>query len=128
MPHKDPKARRLYSIEYRQRNKERLRKAKRSYYLKHREQKIAQQHGVWIRYKYGLTPERYNELLAQQNHLCAICHQPQKCRNGSKVRLAVDHEHNTGTVRGLLCTRCNFRMGWFDQFRREVLTYVGGAS
>lgn len=52
--------------------------------------------------RYGIDPDRYDSLLAQQGGACAICgtHPRQK-------RLAVDHNHKTGEVRGLLCGACN---------------------
>jgi hypothetical protein len=51
---------------------------------------------------YGLTSADYDTLLEAQGGKCAIC----RGRPQSK-RLAVDHDHNTGAVRGLLCSRCN---------------------
>jgi hypothetical protein len=52
--------------------------------------------------EYGLSVEDYEEMLEDQLGLCAICLSPPDKRN-----LAVDHDHETGEVRGLLCTRCN---------------------
>lgn len=54
--------------------------------------------------KYGITEEQYNEILLHQKGCCAVCHEPPK-RFGPK--LAVDHDHTTGAIRGLLCFRCN---------------------
>jgi hypothetical protein len=62
----------------------------------------AAQHGAMIAKTYGLTSGEYDELLAAQGGKCAIC----RGRPRSK-RLAVDHNHDTGAVRGLLCSRCN---------------------
>jgi hypothetical protein len=59
--------------------------------------------------RYGVTPEQYDELLANQSGGCAICCQP--CVSG--MRLAVDHDHETGVVRGLLCMKCNRGLGLF---------------
>lgn len=59
--------------------------------------------------KYGLTPLGYDALLESQGGACAIC--GSACPSGK--RLAVDHCHNTGTVRGLLCARCNPGIGMF---------------
>lgn len=61
--------------------------------------------------KYGLTPEQYDEMNGKQNGLCAICSKPEITK--SKVRLAVDHDHKTGYVRGLLCNTCNTALGKF---------------
>jgi hypothetical protein len=62
----------------------------------------ASQHAASIEKVYGLTAEGYDDLLARQGGKCAIC----RGRPKSK-RLAVDHDHKTGAVRGLLCSRCN---------------------
>jgi hypothetical protein len=56
------------------------------------------------RYKkqYDITIDDYELMLAFQDGVCAICGRPPK-----KMRLAVDHDHKTGEVRGLLCFICN---------------------
>ena len=60
---------------------------------------------------YGLTEEHYEHLLKVQHGVCAICHDPLAyCKDG---KLAVDHEHQTKLVRGLLCTGCNAGLGQF---------------
>lgn len=56
-----------------------------------------------LRSKYGLTVEQYERMVDQQGGRCAICR-----RAG---RLHVDHNHNTGEVRGLLCMNCNTGIG-----------------
>jgi hypothetical protein len=51
-------------------------------------------------------------MLAAQDGVCAICHKPETMvRLGKVIRLAVDHDHGTGEVRGLLCYRCNRLLG-----------------
>ncbi len=67
-----------------------------------------------LRYaKFGLTYADYCRLLNEQNGVCAICGQPETSReHGKEVRaLAVDHCHENGHVRGLLCQRCNHTLG-----------------
>lgn len=61
-----------------------------------------------LRRTYGITLEQYDEMVAEQNGVCAICHEV--CNTGK--RLAVDHNHDTGEVRGLLCSRCNLGIGY----------------
>jgi hypothetical protein len=69
--------------------------------------------------EYGITLEQYAEMEAKQGGLCAICKQPEtQERKGVKYRLAVDHCHKTGKVRGLLCFKCNSAMGSFE--KRDV--------
>lgn len=62
--------------------------------------------------RYGLTLDEYLEMLDSQGHVCAICGEPETVPYRDKVRsLAVDHNHDTGEVRALLCTRCNRLIG-----------------
>jgi len=58
--------------------------------------------------KYGLTPEQYAQMLEQQEGSCAICGEAPTGK-----RLAIDHCHTTGEVRGLLCSTCNTGLGSF---------------
>lgn len=62
----------------------------------------ARQHEAMVAKTYGITGDDYDALLKRQGGKCAIC----RARPKSK-RLAVDHNHKTGAVRGLLCSRCN---------------------
>lgn len=59
--------------------------------------------------KYGIDLEGYDNLLKSQNSQCRVCGIEEKyCENS---RLAVDHNHETGGVRGLLCKKCNQAIG-----------------
>jgi hypothetical protein len=63
---------------------------------------------------YGITYEEYEQMLADQNGVCAICGKDEPNehgRTGKKFRLSVDHCHDTGVVRGLLCQKCNRALG-----------------
>jgi hypothetical protein len=65
--------------------------------------------------KYGMTHEQYEDMLMQQNGACAICGKPEsRMIRGSVAMLAIDHDHETGKVRGLLCSWCNRRLGVFE--------------
>lgn len=58
---------------------------------------------------YGVTPEQYVNMYDAQGGGCAICHQPCMTK-----QLSVDHCHQTGKVRALLCDRHNRALGYFD--------------
>jgi hypothetical protein len=76
---------------------------KRAWYAKNK-----QQHKQTVRRRmYGITPEEYARLLAEQGGVCAGCRG--HCKTGRA--LAVDHNHLTGRVRALLCNRCNHVLG-----------------
>lgn len=60
-------------------------------------------HGRMVQKVYSITEEQYWILYAYQGEHCALCHRA----TGRVKRLAVDHDHKTGEVRGLLCGPCN---------------------
>lgn len=62
----------------------------------------------YLKDAFGITVEEYNRLLVSQGCRCAICREL-PC----KKRLAVDHDHETGKIRGLLCFECNIGLGKF---------------
>lgn len=66
-----------------------------------RKARAASAHGTRIKKVYGLSKAEYAAVLEAQGGLCAIC------KGARPYRLAVDHNHKTGEVRGLLCKRCN---------------------
>jgi hypothetical protein len=77
--------------------------AKRAWYAKNK-----QHHKQVVRHRmYGIAPEEYARLLAEQGGVCAGCRG--HCKTGRA--LAVDHNHLTGRVRALLCNRCNHVLG-----------------
>ena len=61
---------------------------------------------------YGITKSDYEEMLHEQDSACAVCGKSGGwSANGG--RLVVDHDHDTGKVRGLLCPSCNRGIGQF---------------
>ncbi len=68
-----------------------------------------------LKRKYGITINDYEQMLKQQNGVCKIC----KGLDPSGRRLAVDHCHTTGVVRGLLCPSCNTALGRIEQYLKN---------
>jgi hypothetical protein len=62
---------------------------------------------------YGITAEQYQQMLRQQNGKCAICNGRANQKRMKHTELCIDHCHETGVVRGLLCSRCNLGIGNF---------------
>jgi len=56
---------------------------------------------------YGITPEQYDQMLLEHQNKCAICGKTQELNKS----LCIDHDHETGNVRGLLCQVCNKAIG-----------------
>ena len=66
---------------------------------------------------YGISKAEYIRMLLDQEGVCAICKQPP-----TKKELAVDHDHKTNKVRGLLCIPCNLGLGYFKDNPELVRT------
>ncbi len=82
-----------------------------------------------LKKKYALTLEQFDAMLEEQLGLCAICGQPETHVNRYDAvdRLSVDHDHETGKVRGLLCRKCNIMlMGAKDDVHilRSAIRYL----
>jgi hypothetical protein len=91
---------------YREKNAEKLRAKGRAYAAS--EDGKAKQRTAYFKRKYGITADEYDRLLQSQEGGCAICGE-----NPHKYGLAVDHDHVTGRVRGLLCVSHNTALGFF---------------
>lgn len=71
----------------------------------------------------GLTPEEFDNKLSEQNGVCAICGGV----NPNGRRLFIDHNHDTGVIRGLLCNHCNNGIGNFQEnieFLNSAISYL----
>ena len=69
----------------------------------------------------NFTPREYWNLLKEQNYECKICG-VKKCSTGN--RMVMDHDHATGKIRGLLCLSCNVKLGWFENRRNKIESYL----
>ena len=67
---------------------------------------------------YKITPADYNKMLNEQGGKCAICGAIPPF--GKYKRLVVDHDHETGKVRGLLCPRCNAGLGFLEFINKHI--------
>ena len=63
-----------------------------------------------LQHKFHLSVQEYDRLLEQQNYSCAICKTEKPNGRGT---WNIDHDHQTGKIRGLLCWKCNFALGLF---------------
>lgn len=87
---------------------------------------------IYYRKYYGITLDDYMRMLKQQDGKCAICRGPGfLMRQSHKELLMVDHSHDTGQVRGLLCHNCNRALGLLhdstDNLMRAI-EYLEGAT
>ena len=103
----------------------------RIWYVKNREVILAKRKGRnshqetnrkhFLKATYNMTPEQYEIMLVQQGGVCAIC--INVCKSGQK--LCIDHNHETGQIRALLCKSCNFRVGHIEKLGyKDIVTYL----
>jgi len=112
-----PEKARQYHHKYWLENKPRLRKKNRDWYLKNRERVIAKEQSRFREKLYGVTEERYQEMVAAQDGKCAVCDRPSKGK-----ALGIDHDHKTNEIRGLLCQGCNWLVGRVEQLGLDSLS------
>ena len=81
-----------------------------------------------LKIKYGITLEKYNRLFEDQGGVCAVCGFPETVfYKGTLRSLAVDHNHQTHKVRGLLCRGCNIALGHLKEnpvVIKSLLEYI----
>ncbi len=94
---------RLYQVN----NKEKVAELARNYRLRHPERFKSNARNSKLKLCYGINTVIYEELLLKQNGCCAICNNPEI----NNAYLSVDHDHETGVVRELLCKNCNSAIG-----------------
>jgi len=104
---------------WQQENKNHLHEYRREY----RQRRKTEERDAYLRRRFGITQADYDALLAEQGGGCAICGKPP-----GKISLHVDHDHETGEVRGLLCVGCNNALGQFRDdtaLLQRAIGYVG---
>lgn len=113
-----------YHHEYYLRNKAKHRAYARAWYLKNRDECLKKEADRFRQVRYGISTAEYERMKEAQGGVCKMCGSPP----GPTKCLAVDHDHATGRVRGLLCIRCNSQLGWFEKIGYAVIAeYVGVA-
>lgn len=104
--------------------------AARQWFAENKERAKENRHRWNLANFYGITPEQYLAMLDEQGGVCAICghDEPNEHgRTGTKFRLSVDHCHETGRVRGLLCQKCNRAIGLLNDntdLLRKAIGYL----
>jgi hypothetical protein len=79
---------------------------------------------------YGITVDDYYVMLEKQNYRCAIC-DSESNKNAAREKMFIDHCHETGKVRGLLCSKCNIALGNFDddiKTLKRAISYLSSSE
>lgn len=109
------------SRKWREANRERRKVYEKEYYERNKNKARQYDWEYQLRTRYNMTKEEYETILLSQNNCCAIC--KGKCTR----KFAVDHDHDTGKIRGLLCNKCNRGLGLFldnPSFLEEAASYL----
>lgn len=77
-----------------------------------------------LKSKFGLSLKEYQAMFDEQQGCCAICG---KHQNELSYSLAVDHCHNIGVIRGLLCRSCNLHLDFYERYSNECQQYLDEA-
>lgn len=79
-------------------------------------------------FSYGINQRQYDAMLERQNNRCAICER--SFSNMPRHRVMIDHDHKTGVVRGILCSRCNPLLAALDDtdWHTKATAYITCAS
>lgn len=82
-----------------------------------------------LKQTYGVGTDWFEAKAAEQNYTCACCHKSESTIwRGKPIALSVDHHHESGEPRGLLCMRCNRALGLLDEDTEtmaRMIVYVG---
>lgn len=61
--------------------------------------------------------------------VCEICGKVERRRAYKEKKepnkLCIDHDHKTGKFRGLLCSKCNYNLGWYENLKEDIQRYIG---
>lgn len=92
----------------------------RRYRESHREKVKNNQFANRLKKIYGINIDIYNQMLLEQNGRCSICFGHQV----NSRKMCVDHDHETGTVRGLLCSNCNTALGLMQENKERLFKMI----
>ena len=103
--------------EYRNLNRDKIRSKQEKY---NKENPLKRKNAI-LKYEYGITLDKYNEMFKAQEGKCAIC---QRHQNELTRTLCVDHDHKTNKVRALLCVTCNTDVSVVENRLEEMTKYL----
>jgi hypothetical protein len=126
MPYADPEQKRAHNRRYHQDRRAKKLATAKAWVRANPERQKAHQRRHHLKKAFGMTPEEYDALLKKQGGCCAIC--------GSTDPspwdwFCIDHDHETGRVRGLLCLACNVCIGQAGDdpaLLRKAVRYLEG--
>jgi hypothetical protein len=118
---KHRKKRMEYMRKWREANREHHNELCRQSAARNRHKHVARNREYALRKKFGIGQAEYDVMLEAQGGSCKIC---KTTDPGSRKHFHIDHCHTTGKIRGLLCFRCNTKLGWYETYKELVDSYL----
>ncbi len=109
-----------YMRGWREKNREKHNRLSRESQKRNRHKYVEKIGDYHLRRKYGLSLDEKRAMVAAQNGKCLIC--AKEFKNSRSTH--VDHCHQTGRIRGILCNVCNTKLGWYEMFSEAISTYL----
>lgn len=118
-----------YSRKFRRDNPRSISRSRSRYYQKNKSSILEKIRNHRYKRVFGISSDEYQAMHDKQKGLCASCSRPEtaRTRSGRTRRLSVDHSHETGRVRELLCSRCNTIAGLANESTetlRMIIAYI----
>lgn len=105
-------------------NKEKKAEYRRKHYYENRAKYLRIERERAYKKLYSITIEDYDRMFQEQEGKCAICKSDKSIKGGKSEVFAVDHCHETGEIRGLLCIACNALLGRYEKYKESINNYL----
>ena len=109
-----------YSREYSKKNQPHKWKHVRAYHKRYREEHKSEIRNKYYKRVFGITEDEFRAMVKRQKNSCAVCKEPIDMED--KYSFNIDHCHDTGKVRGILCSKCNRGIGFFNNSEQRLLS------
>ena len=120
------KKRTKYMGIWRENNRDKHNSQRMDYYYRNRDEILTKTRGYRLKHVYSISEDDYNKMFVEQGGVCKICGNPPHphAKNNKSLVLHIDHDHNTNEIRGLLCSRCNSALGWYENNCTQINLYL----
>lgn len=115
------KKRTEYMRKWREKNREKHNEQARLSHHRNKHKYVNARRDSHLRRSFGITLKEKEAMLANQGGICLIC--SRELDISSRVT-HVDHDHETGQIRGILCSMCNTKLGWYETNKESINKYL----
>ena len=109
-----------YMRKWREENREKFNRQARESHQRNKHKHVNRNREIHLKRKFGITLQDKVSMINAQDGKCAICGREFQCTRSTHV----DHCHKSKAIRGILCQSCNTKLGWFEAFRDNIVSYL----